>query len=227
MKSLTSCFSELFAYMMYFLKTVEKRQPLFDQVKSDIHQLLSKSEHGLNQGSFSREDYDLARFALCAWIDEAILNSPWKEKAQWQKERLQHFFYHTTEAGEEFFERLNSLGPHQREVREVYYLCLTIGFTGKYCQEGDHYLLEQLKTSNLRYLTGSSVGLPSLARTELFPEAYPDVATDFTPQAPKRFHFSLFSLLCLAGPVVFLVLLFIIYHCVLTGMETNILSMVP
>ncbi|MBW1834922.1 MAG: DotU family type IV/VI secretion system protein, partial [Deltaproteobacteria bacterium] len=155
---LTDCFIELVAYAAYFLKTVAKRQPPFDQVKADIQRLISKSQESLNNGSFSQEDYDLARFAIFAWIDEAILNSSWKEKHLWQGEQLQRFYYQTADAGEIFFERLNTLGPHQRDVREVYYLCLAIGFMGRYCHEGDEYLLEQLKTSNLKLLTGSSVG---------------------------------------------------------------------
>jgi type VI secretion system protein ImpK len=170
---LTDCFIELIAYAAYFLKTVAKRQPPFDQVKADIQRLISKSQESLNNGAFSQEDYDLARFAIFAWIDEAILNSSWKEKHLWQGEQLQRFYYQTADAGEIFFERLNTLGPHQRDVREIYYLCLAIGFMGRYCHEGDEYLLEQLKTSNLKLLTGSSVGLPSLEKGELFPEAYP------------------------------------------------------
>jgi len=92
---LTDCFIELVAYAAYFLKTVAKRQPPFDQVKADIQRLISKSQESLNNGAFSQEDYDLARFAIFAWIDEAILNSSWKEKHLWQGEQLQRFYYQT------------------------------------------------------------------------------------------------------------------------------------
>ena len=61
-----------------------------------------------------------------------------------------------------FFKKLNSIGPHQRDVREVYYICLAMGFAGQYCNEGDDYLLEQLKTSNLKVLSGGSMGVPTL-----------------------------------------------------------------
>jgi len=183
---LTDCFIELVAYAAYFLKTVAKRQPPFDQVKADIQRLISKSQESLNNGAFSQEDYDLARFAIFAWIDEAILNSSWKEKHLWQGEQLQRFYYQTADAGEIFFERLNTLGPHQRDVREVYYLCLSIGFMGRYCHEGDEYLLEQLKTSNLKLLTGSSVGLPSLEKGELFPEAYPVESSEMISPKEKK-----------------------------------------
>jgi type VI secretion system protein ImpK len=220
---LTDCFIELIAYAAYFLKTVAKKQPPFDQVKADIQRLISKSQENLNNGAFSQEDYDLARFAIFAWIDEAILNSSWKEKHLWQGEQLQRFYYQTADAGEIFFERLNTLGPHQRDVREVYYLCLAIGFMGRYCHEGDEYLLEQLKTSNLKLLTGSSVGLPSLEKGELFPEAYPVESSEvISPKEKKRF--STFTFLCLGTPVLLYSVLFLIYRFILNNIGESLLS---
>ena len=223
---LTDCFMPVIAYVVYFLKTVAGKQPPYEQVKADILRLLGQSEDGLRKGPFSQEDYDGARFAVCSWIDEAMLNSSWNQKQQWQREQLQRLYYQTTEAGEEFFERLNQLGLHQREIREVYYLCLALGFMGRFCQAGDEALLEQLKTSNLKLLVGSSVGLPSLERTELFPEAYPAETVGISrPQ--KGFSFSLLTAASLVGPVILFGALFMIYRFVLKGVGENFLSMVP
>lgn len=223
---LTDCFIELFAYAAYFLRTVAKRQPPFDQVKADIQRLISESQENLNNSTFSQEDYDLARFAIFAWIDEAILNSSWKEKHLWQGEQLQRFYYQTADAGEIFFERLNTLGLHQRDVREVYYLCLAIGFMGRYCHEGDEYLLEQLKTSNLKLLTGSSVGLPSLEKGELFSEAYPVESNEVISHKGKK-RFSTFTLLCLGAPLLLYSVLFLIYKFILNNIGENLLGTVP
>ena len=55
---LTDCFAELVAYVAYFLKTVDSRQPPFDQVKADIQRLISESQHTANDGNFPQEDYD-------------------------------------------------------------------------------------------------------------------------------------------------------------------------
>jgi type VI secretion system protein ImpK len=220
---LTDCFMELVAYVAYFLRTVATKQPPFDQVKVDIQRLMSESEDRFRQGSFSQEDYDLARFAICAWVDEAILSSLWNEKSRWQGEQLQRLYYQTTDAGEIFFERLNAIGPHQRDVREVYYLCLAMGFMGRYCHEGDDYLLGQVKTSNLKLLTGSSVGLPSLDRTDLFPEGYPVDSGDVVPQG-RKVRFSGFTLLCLGAPIGLFIVLFIIYHFILSNVGETILK---
>jgi type VI secretion system protein ImpK len=223
---LTDCFMDLVAYVVYFLKTGALKQPPYEQVKADILRLLTQSEGYVKRGLFTQEDYDSARFAICAWVDEAILNSPWSSRNQWQREQLQRLTYQTTEAGEEFFERLNVLGLHQREIREVYYLCLALGFMGRYCHKGDEYLLEQLKTSNLKLLMGSSVGLPSLERAELFPEANPATSIELGSRK-QPFRFSVLTLACLAGPLVFFGLLFLVYRFALSGIGENFLRTVP
>jgi len=223
---LTDAFMELVAYVVYFVKTVGAKQPPYEQAKADILRLLTQSENVVKRGLFSQEDYDLGRFMIFAWVDETILNSAWNQKAQWQREQLQRLYYHTLDAGEEAFERLNGLGLHQREVREVYYLCLALGFKGRFHHPGDEYLLEQLKTSNLKLLLGSSVGLPSLERADLFPEAYPVETMEIGPQKQK-FRLSPFTIACLAGPVILFGLLFLIYQFALSGVGENFLKAVP
>lgn len=222
---LSDCFMDVMAYVTYMLKTVETRQPAYEEVKNDIRGLLSKSEGFADRGVVPRDEYDQARFALCAWIDEAILSSGWQQKNRWLNDQLQRLYYNTTDAGEEFFERLANVGLHQRDVREVYYLCLALGFTGRYCHPGDEYNLEQIKTSNLKLLLGSSVGLPSLERTDLFPEAYPSGTTEIGKQK-SRAGSRLVSAICLAAPVVLFCILYLIYRFTLSGISDNFLRTV-
>jgi type VI secretion system protein ImpK len=105
-------------------------------------------------------------------------------------------------------------------VREVYYLCLALGFKGRFIHQGDEFLLEQLKTSNLKILLGSSVGVPSLERMELFPEAFPVQAAEILPQRTP-FRFSLVTIIALAGPVVLLGVLYGIYHFTLFSVASK------
>ena len=220
---LSDAFMPLIAYTSYFLKTAERSQPPYEQVKADIQRLLGQSQGWVKKGLFSQEDYDLARFAVCAWVDEAILSSAWNQKGQWQKEQLQRIYYQTTDAGEEFFEKLNGLELHQREVREVYYLCLAMGFAGRFCKPEDETLLAQLKSSNLKILMGRSVGLPSLENADLFPEAIP--LESGAKAIPKRgWQFPVLAAIALAGPVVFFGLLYFVYRFTLNGMADSILK---
>ncbi len=221
---LSETLMDVIAYVVYFLKTAEKKQPPYDQVMTKIVQLLSESQR--TASDFSPEDYDQARFAICAWIDEAIMNSPWHERITWQREPLQLRFYKTTNAGELFFERLNTLAPHQNDVREVYYLCLAIGFMGRYCKDEDRFLLDQLKTSNLKVLTGSSISIPTLRKGELFPEAYP---AETAAMVPRKAHtrFSLIDVSFVVFPAALFGALYIIYVFVLSNVSHTLFNLVP
>ena len=223
---IVDCFMELLAYMSYFLKAVKAKQPAFDQVKADIDRLISQADACLENRGILKEDCDHARFAIFAWIDEVILSSPWNEKEQWQRQQLQRIHFQTADAGEIFFERLNALGPHQNYVREVYYLCLAMGFTGRYIHEGDDFLLEQLRTSNLKVLMGSSMGLPALDKGELFAEAYPQQVDEMKPQRRGRM-FSPITLLGIVFPVVLFAALFLIYRFILNNIGENLLGAMP
>jgi type VI secretion system protein ImpK len=222
---LTDCFIELIAYTAYFIRSVAQKQPPYEQVKADILRTLSQSDDCLKKNLFPPEEYDMARFAVCAWVDEMILNSPWQEKDHWKREQLQRLFYRTTDAGEEFFDRLNMVGYHQRDVREVYFLCLALGFMGRYCHPGDEFLLAQVKSSNLKLLMGSSVGPPSLDRAELFPEAYQ--IGNLEPYVQKgRRAFPLVNIVGIVGPVLLFGLLYLIYNFTLNSIMENFFSRV-
>ena len=222
---LSDCFMELFAYVVYLLRTAEAKQPPHEQVKHHIQDLLKESEGIMERNGLSRDDYDMARFAVCSWIDEAILNSSWGEKGYWLKDQLQRRHYNTTDAGEEFFERLNSLGLHQKELREVYYLCLALGFSGRYCHPCDEYQLNQIRTSTLKLLLGSSVGLPSLERADLFPEAYPNCSANPAARG-RRFRFDPVTVFCLSAPVILFAVLYLVYRFTLNGVGENFLRSV-
>jgi type VI secretion system protein ImpK len=223
---LSDCFMEMIAYTAFFLKhTTGGENPPYEQVRGNLMRMIGESEARFQQARFSQDDYNLARFAVFAWIDEAVMASQWQGRTQWQREQLQRRYYQVTDAGEIFFERLNGLGAHQRDVREVYYLCLSLGFTGQYCNDGDDFLLEQLRTSNLKLLTGSTMGLPALDKENLFPAAYPQ--NDGTRGGRPHRRWSPFTLVAGVGPVVLFALLYVAYRFILHNIGHNLIGTVP
>ena len=223
---ISDCFMEIIAYTAFVARSDTAGQPPFEQVKATMQRLITQSESLLEKNQFSHEDYQAARFAIFAWVDETFMASPWEGRRQWQREQLQRLYYQTADAGEHFFDRLNSLGPHQRDVREVYYLCLALGFTGQYCNPGDDFMLDQLRTSNLKLLIGSSTGVPTLENQELFPEAYP-VSTEAAPGLPDMQRWSEFTLICAAAPVALGGLLWVIYWFILNNIGEKLIGTVP
>lgn len=220
----TDCFMELFAYVIGFRKTANEKQPPYEQVKEDINRLLAKTEECVKQGVFTQDDFNQARYPVCAWIDESILASTWTHRGLWPRDLLQRRFYNSAEAGEKFFERLNGLGAQQKEIREVYYMCLALGFKGRYVGN-EASALDQLKITNLKQLFGSSVGVPSIDKVELFPDAYPERTA---PTGPKKWNsrYPMIMIAAVGGPIFLFTVLFLVYRFTLYGVGESILKAV-
>ena len=222
---LTDCFAELIASVISFRQTVDKEQPSYEKIRSEFVRLLKLSETHPTNGTFRFEDYNEARYAICAWVDESVMGTSWKEKGKWQAELLQRVYYNSADAGEKFFEKLHHLGAHQKEIREVYYLCLALGFQGKYFMPDDESALEKLKKQQLKVLFQDSPAVPTLSymeKTKLFPRSYPKETLEMIK--PKGLsQQKIFWWSVIGGPALFLFLLFLIYRFTLYSLGENIL----
>jgi len=215
---LIDSFIPVISYVVGFKSAPEAAGPDYRQVSGQIRGLMEQSQVESEAGGIAPDDFDQARFMVCAWIDEALLASDWNQKQLWQREQLQRLYYNTTEAGVEVFDRLEALGPQQRDVREVYSLCLSLGFKGRYIGEGDEFLLAQLKVSNLKLLMATPASIPSLEGLELFPEAL--AASPPAKQKPKPVSLVITPLIAMlvAAPLILFALLYLIYRYVLNGL---------
>lgn len=95
---------------------------------------------GRNCG-YAAEDIELATFAVIAFLDESILNLRHPIFADWPRQPLQEERYGHHVAGEIFFQNLQKLlgrtdSQALGELLEVYYLCLLLGFAGRYSLGG-------------------------------------------------------------------------------------------
>ncbi|WP_455209688.1 type IVB secretion system protein IcmH/DotU [Kaarinaea lacus] len=76
-----------------------------------------------------------ARYALCAAIDEAVLNTPWGSSSLWSGQSMLSTFHQETGGGEKFFqilERIMMEPAKNIELLELYSICLSLGFEGRY-----------------------------------------------------------------------------------------------
>jgi type IV/VI secretion system ImpK/VasF family protein len=145
MASMQALFAEFFTYVLLFehMTTRGEFEPSYGQVRQDIAALLERQQTAAKRAGMPEVDYQEARFAIVAWADEAILkHSTWAHHSAWSAMPLQLEYYQTRNAGEELFERLERLPPEQHAVREIYYICLGLGFSGQYFRglEDEHKL---------------------------------------------------------------------------------------
>ena len=196
------CFTEIFAYTLLFLERVGEKQYPYDKVKADYDRFFMIADLYKTKGGFKQEEFDLARYAVCAWVDEKILMSTWKEKNQWLKNQLQRVYYNTTSAGSDFFMKLNKINVTQKNVLEVYAICMCLGFKGRYFSDDaqDSYYLDELKLSTVMQIMGNSFKLTSAEGERLFPEAYN--GGKLPPLPPKKGKsMTLASALIVSAPI--------------------------
>ncbi|WP_159819859.1 type VI secretion system protein TssL, long form [Colwellia sp. 20A7] len=96
--------------------------------------LIKNYEHTLRAANVSAEDIQSARYCLCSFMDEIILNSSWGGDSVWASESLLSTFHSETFGGEYFYTLLESALQYPAEknnLLELMYLCLTLGFVGK------------------------------------------------------------------------------------------------
>lgn len=76
-----------------------------------------------------------ARYILCTILDEVVLNTPWGCESAWHQRSLLSIFHNETSGGEKFYvilERLRESPSENLDILELYYICLSIGYEGKY-----------------------------------------------------------------------------------------------
>jgi len=76
-----------------------------------------------------------ARYAVCAALDEAVLNTPWGSESAWPQRTLLSIFHNETSGGEKFFlilERMKEQPAENLYILEMMYIFLSLGFEGKY-----------------------------------------------------------------------------------------------
>jgi type VI secretion system protein ImpK len=169
---IVDCFTDVILHVRKFTR-IEGEKPDISQLRGELKELFDESQQVAIDHGISTDIYQSAKFAVVAYIDELLLCSDWALKSQWQRAPLQRVFFNTTSAGAEFYERLNVLnkfGP-DRDVREVYALCLGLGFRGKYFRGEDRKAYEEVKAFNLSLLLPEEAQR-NIDSATLFPFAY-------------------------------------------------------
>lgn len=213
---IVDAFIPVFEYMELLQKDlVEDSAKSVATVSDELKVLFSK----MDALPHAKDKVELAFFAICAFIDEKLLESDWSEKEEWSKKTLQQSHFDTNIAGELFFSKLDGLNENsdvEQQVREVYLYCLAQGFSGCYFNAGEQAFLQEIIQSNYALLTQGS-------EETLFQSVH-DVPTiraqedNINPQVKE--HLSIWA------PIVFVILCYFFFRNDLLDVVSRALSQI-
>lgn len=111
------------------------QHPDLDGLRTQLIAAVRGFEAQARAAGASPEEVASARYCLCTALDEVVLNTPWGAASDWSQRSLLITFHNEAWGGEKFFLLLERLLPDpagNRNLLELMYLCLALGFEGRY-----------------------------------------------------------------------------------------------
>ena len=106
-----------------------------EELRVQLHsQLVASRDEAVRRGA-SMARADAATWNVAALFDDIVLNTPWGGDSSWPVQSLVATLYGDVNSGSQFFERLEELKRYpdrDPELLELSFLCLALGFKGKY-----------------------------------------------------------------------------------------------
>ena len=145
--------AKCFAYTLWLVQAPAAQALDVRTIHQRYDELLREFDAEGRRAGYEVAQVRLAMFALVAFIDELVLTSNHPVKKSWSDQPLQLTYFNENSAGEEFYNRLDAVrkasGPQTADVLESFYLCLSLGFHGRYAgssraEKQRRSLMEQL-----------------------------------------------------------------------------------
>lgn len=152
-----------------------------NELRPKVASLLDDFVRRAERYKFNHKIVSVAKFALASFIDETMLTNNFPLRSEWERNPLQLEYFGEQLAGNKFFEKLESM-LQQPEVTqdaiEIYYLCMLLGFKGRYgVYEQEKLLAIMQSTANVLVKVGK------MKSVELSPHW---LANDQPKPPPKR-----------------------------------------
>ena len=105
------------------------------QLREKLVEEIKRFNKSADSAGYDQETINNARYALCTTIDEAVFNTPWGFESGWGENSLLSMFHQEVSGGDQFFHKLKELGQNPSKhshLLELKYICLALGFQGRY-----------------------------------------------------------------------------------------------
>ena len=86
------------------------------------------------QAQIPAQTVKIARYCLCATLDDVVLNTPWGGRSIWAQQSMVGSFHKETHGGDRFYELLSRLEQEPAAnlmLLEFIFMCLSLGFEGR------------------------------------------------------------------------------------------------
>ena len=132
----------VFLYVLELLDRIERNEPLVvADERMRVRAAIDRAEAMLGR----RDDWELAKYGLVAWIDDLLINAPWDGRLWWKENALEFEIFNTADAYTMFYSKADDAAKMVRkDALEVFYVCVVLGFRGLYRDAEGAGLAEQL-----------------------------------------------------------------------------------
>jgi type VI secretion system protein ImpK len=132
MNALSACASPLFALISRIRNRAQHVDP--DKLRQSVVAEVRAFENRALQAGIDAQNVKVARYALCATLDDVVLNTPWGGQSGWAMQSMVGTFHRETVGGDRFYDLLARLEKDPGaniELLEFLYSCLSLGFEGR------------------------------------------------------------------------------------------------
>ncbi len=128
--------------------------PNIAYVHKTVQNQVSNIREEIQQHGYPIVHQEVYSYALCLYLDEAVMSRPWGNNSCWSHEPLLSIFHDETQGGEKIFvllERVMQAPKEFQDVLEFLYYCFCLGLRGKHaldpkCEDIINALISRMHT---------------------------------------------------------------------------------
>lgn len=132
MNPLNASASTLFSLISRIRNRAQHPDP--EALRRSVVAEVRQFENRALQSGTDAQAVKVARYAICATLDDVVLNTPWGGSSQWAQQSMVATFHRETVGGDRFYDllaRLEKDAANNINVLEFLYMCLALGFEGR------------------------------------------------------------------------------------------------
>lgn len=137
----------VFLATLHFIERIERNdRPIAADERATLLRKIDDAEMILG----NTQEWQLAKYALCAWIDALLIDAPWNGQGWWKDNCLEKKYFGRRDAHDAFFPRaVEAAGLSRKDALEVYYLAVVLGFRGFYADNDASYKASMINAHRL------------------------------------------------------------------------------